>query len=109
VADYWGANVNVSFQGVDAGRGELRFYAPARGRRPPPRPADPDYVNAFVSALPGGLEERMALACNCVLNYVYCSLEGRHLGGTVGPITFGEIAYQLLNQTMVYLTISDAG
>jgi hypothetical protein len=109
VADYWGANVNVSFQTVDAERGEVRFYAPVfadvvyHHARP-----IPDYVNAFVSALPGGLEERMALACNCVLNYVYSSLEGRHLGGTVGPITFGEIAYQLLNQTMVYLTISDA-
>ena len=26
-------------------------------------------------------------------------------GEMVGPITFGEVAYQLLNQTMVYLTI----
>ena len=30
------------------------------------------------------------------------------MGGIVGPITFGEIAYQLLTQTMVYLTVSDA-
>lgn len=28
-------------------------------------------------------------------------------GGIVGPITFGEIAYQLLNPTMVYPTVSD--
>jgi hypothetical protein len=26
----------------------------------------------------------------------------------VGPMTFGEIAYQLLNQTLVYLTVSGA-
>jgi hypothetical protein len=25
-----------------------------------------------------------------------------------GPMTFGEIAYQLLNQTLVYLTVEDA-
>jgi hypothetical protein len=24
-----------------------------------------------------------------------------------GPMTFGEVAYQLLNQTLVYLTIHD--
>jgi hypothetical protein len=110
VADYWGANVNVSFQSVDAARGEVRFFAPVfadvvyHHARP-----IPDYVKAFISALPSGLEEQMAFSCNCVLNYVYSSLEGRHLGEAVGPVTFGEIAYQLLNQTMVYLTISDAG
>jgi hypothetical protein len=108
VADYWGANVNVSFQTVDAQRGEVRFYAPVfadvvyHHARP-----IPDYVDAFVSALPSGLGERMTFACNCVLNYVYSSLEGRHLGDVVGPSTFGEIAYQLLNQTMVYLTLLD--
>ncbi len=38
-----------------------------------------------------------------MLNYVYGKLEGRHTGKLTGPITFGEIAYQLLNQTLVYL------
>lgn len=28
-------------------------------------------------------------------------------GDITGPITFGEVAYQLLNQTMVYLTITE--
>jgi hypothetical protein len=45
----------------------------------------------------------MAFSCNCILNYIYGNLEGKKLAGTAGPITFGEIAYQLLNQTMVYL------
>jgi hypothetical protein len=109
VADYWGANVNVGFQSVDAERGEVRFYAPVfagvvyHHARP-----IPDYVKAFTSAFPSGIEDRIAFSCNCVLNYMYSSLEGRHLGTVVGPVTFGEIAYQLLNQTMVYLTISDA-
>jgi hypothetical protein len=66
-------------------------------------------VNAFVSSLPTGLTERIALSCNCIVNFVNSSLEGRTTGGIVGPITFGEIAYQLLNQTMVYLTVSDGG
>jgi uncharacterized protein DUF6976 len=110
VADYFGARINVSFQSVDAARGEVRFYAPVfagvayRHARP-----IGDYVEAFVSALPKGLEDRVAYSCNCVLNYVHSSLEGRTTGGITGPMTFGEIAYQLLNQTLVYLTVSDGG
>ncbi len=107
VADYYGASVNVSFQTVDPDKREVRFFAPVFAGVPY-RHARPvgDYVRAFVSALPRGLEDSVALSCNCVLNYVHSSLEGRSTGGIVGPITFGEIAYQLLNQTMVYLTVS---
>ena len=32
-------------------------------------------------------------------------LEGKKTGAFTGPITFGEIAYQLLNQTLVYLEV----
>lgn len=108
VADYHGAKINVSFQAVDAARGEVRFFAPvfAGVRYRHARPV-PDYVDAFVSALPTGIGKRIALSCNCVLNYVHSSLVGRRTADIVGPITFGEIAYQLLNQTMVYLTVSD--
>jgi Family of unknown function (DUF6976) len=109
VADYCGASVNVSFLGVDERAREVRFFAPVfadvvyhHAR------AVGDYVDAFVSALPTRLGERIAFSCNCVVNYVHSSLEGRRTGGVVGPMTFGEIAYQLLNQTMVYLTVSDA-
>jgi len=41
--------------------------------------------------------------CNCILNYIYGELEGRQLPGPRGPMTFGEVAYQVLNQTMAYL------
>jgi hypothetical protein len=110
VADYFGARINVSFQSVDAARGEVRFYAPvfAGVSYCHARPID-DYVAAFVSALPQGIEDRVAFSCNCVLNYVHSSLEGRATGGITGPMTFGEIAYQLLNQTLVYLTVSEGG
>ncbi|ABS26207.1 conserved hypothetical protein [Anaeromyxobacter sp. Fw109-5] len=109
VADYCGARINVSFQAVDRARGEVRFYAPVFAGVPyhHARPIA-DYVDALVSALPTGLTERIALSCNCVVNFVNSSLEGRTTGDIVGPITFGEIAYQLLNQTMVYLTVSGA-
>jgi hypothetical protein len=32
-------------------------------------------------------------------------LQGRQTARLTGPITFGEVAYQLLNQTAVYLTL----
>ncbi len=109
VADYCGARINVAFQSVDAASRAVRFYAPvfAGVRYQHARPVA-DYVEAFVSALPKGLEERIAFSCNCLVNFVHSSLEGRSTGDIVGPATFGEIAYQLLNQTLVYLTISDA-
>jgi PAS domain S-box-containing protein len=108
VADCNGAMVNISFQGVDEASGEMKFYAPVfegveyRHARPVG-----DYVETFASQIPDGIDSRIAYSCNCILNYVHAGLEGRRTAGITGPFTFGEIAYQLLNQTLVYLTISD--
>jgi PAS domain S-box-containing protein len=108
VADCDGAMVNISFQGVDEASGEMKFYAPVfkgveyRHARPVG-----DYVAEFASLLADGIDSHIAYSCNCIMNYVHASLEGRRTAGITGPFTFGEIAYQLLNQTIVYLTISD--
>src|SRR2546428_765294 len=67
----------------------------------------PDYVQGFKS-VPAGATHDLAFACNCTLNYVYGKLDGARVG-LPGPYTFGEIAYQLLNQTMVYCDVVDAG
>ena len=109
VADYCGAAVNVSFQAVDAARGEVRFYAPVFAGLSY-RHAAPvaDYHQAFVRGLPQGIEGKLAFSCNCILNYLFSGLEGRRTGSVAGPVTFGEVAYQLLNQTLAYLTIEDA-
>jgi hypothetical protein len=110
VASYCGTNVNVSFQEVDAAHGEVRFYAPVfagvtyRHARPVA-----DYVTEFTTRLPHGVDRKIAFSCNCILNYLHSGLEGRTTGGIAGPITFGEIGYQLLNQTMAYLTIERNG
>jgi hypothetical protein len=45
------------------------------------------------------------MGCNCILNFMFGELEGKAIGGVQGPVTFGEIAYQLLNQTMVVIRI----
>lgn len=105
VADYCGAMVNVSLKGIDREARRVDFYAPVFDDVEY-RLADslPDYVDAFARALPEEADG-VAFSCNCILNYLYSDLEGKRLGRMPGPMTFGEIAYQLLNQTLVYLSI----
>ncbi len=108
VADYFGAMVNVSFEHVDMVNQEVKFYAPVFSGIPykHAKPID-NYVEQFTSRIPKHLDTAPTFSCNCILNYVYSELEGKRTGDITGPITFGEVAYQLLNQTMVYLTITD--
>lgn len=102
VADYAGTHVNVSIKSIDEAARRVTFYAPVFPGVDY-RAAEPvgDYVEAFSRRVPAGV--RPVLSCNCILNYVYGELEGRRTGPFTGPVTFGEIAHQLLNQTLVYL------
>ena len=108
VADYYGAKVNISFQSIDPKRKLVHLYAPVFSgiRYKLARPIS-NYVDSFTNQLPKELDKQVIFSCNCVLNYFYSELEGRQTSHILGPITFGEIAYQLINQTMVYLTITD--
>lgn len=107
VANYNGAQINTSFRSVDEVNGVVHFYAPVF-EDIEYRQATPvgDYVQGLAKLTEGNAASP-AFACNCVLNYVYGKLEGRRTGKLTGPITFGEIAYQLLNQTLVYLEAVD--
>lgn len=112
VADYYGVMVNSSFQAVAEPPGEVSFYAPVfTGVRYKHAKPLEDYVAAFNSRVgqecPEGCN-RIIFSCNCILNYLYSGLEGKTTEPFFGPMTFGEIAYQLLNQTMVFLDIYDA-
>lgn len=102
VADYCGAMINVSFKGVDHEHGRVDFYAPVfegvEYRLAAPRSGP---TTAQVASGGGAA----AFSCNCILNYLYDGLEGRSTGRFTGPMTFGEIAWLLLNQTLVYLSI----
>lgn len=107
VADYSGAQINTSFQAVDAEGKKVAFYAPVfpgiEYRQAAPVG---DYVSEF-DALASGRHQATQFSCNCILNYLYGKLEGRKTGDLTGPITFGEIAFQLLNQTLVYLEVTE--
>lgn len=108
VADYYGAMVNVSFQSVDKDKKEVKLYAPvfAGIHYKHAKPIE-DYVQQFTSQIPTQLNRNIVFSYNCILNYIYSELEGKRTGNIIGPTTFGEVAYQLLNQTMAYLTVTD--
>jgi hypothetical protein len=104
VANYAGAMINVSVQAIEADRGEVKLYAPVVAGETY-RFAQPiaDYAGAFTKGAGSQAKAGDTLACNCILNFLYAGLEGKPTTGFVGPVTFGEIAYILLNQTLVVL------
>lgn len=107
VADYFGAMINVSFQDVPSDGGAVSLYAPVfAGVEYKLAAPVGDYVTEFAAHLPHG-SVSPAFSCNCILNFLYSELEGKTTGDIAGPITFGEIAFQLLNQTLVYLKIHE--
>ena len=109
VGDYNGSSINVAFQAVDAAKGTVKLYAPVfAGVDYHFAMPVADYSGAFAKAITGE-EPEPAFACNCVHNYVYGKMEGKKAGNLTGPITFGEIAHQLLNQTVVCLQILGVG
>jgi hypothetical protein len=106
-ANYNGSIVNASIQSVDAISGVVKLYAPVfPGVEYKFGAPLADYVGAMQQAV-GMKNEDAAFSCNCILNYLYAGLEGHRTGHVTGPITFGEIAHQLLNQTIVQLYIRD--
>ncbi|MGH1453457.1 MAG: DUF6976 family protein [Paracoccaceae bacterium] len=105
VADYAGAMINVSFQSVSDER--IDFYAPVVAGVEYRLAKSPGaYADVFAARATG--DGGNALSCNCILNYLYGELEGKTTGSFTGPATFGEIAYVLLNQTLVKLDIHAA-
>jgi hypothetical protein len=105
VADYSGAAINVCIKEVRSAEQEVDFYGPLFPGVDY-RFAAPivDYVAQFKEAVPAEAF-KANFACNCILNYLYLELEGKKVSAVLGPMTFGEIAYQLVNQTLVYLIV----
>lgn len=104
VADHNGSYINTSIKGIEDGI--VSFYAPVF------RNIDYRFA-AYVDDYAGEFKKRVekagavnpVISCNCILNYMYGDLAGHKIPPFTGPVTFGEIAYQLLNQTLVYCEI----
>ena len=106
VANYHGTKCNVSVRSLDIPGNKMTFFAPVfEGVKY--RHAKPvgDYAQGFLATIPKDIGPTV-FCCNCVHNFVHGGLEGRRTGSLQGPMTFGEIAYQLLNQTLVHVTLS---
>jgi hypothetical protein len=106
IGDFGGAAINVSIRAIDPQSGNVEFYAPvfpdidyhlARPLK--------NYAQAFAEKTKELPDAPAVFGCNCILNYLFGELEGRPPIHPPGPITFGEVGYQLLNQTFVMLTI----
>ncbi|HVX64989.1 MAG TPA: hypothetical protein VHA11_00230 [Bryobacteraceae bacterium] len=103
-----GAVINVGLQGFDEITGAIHFYAPVfAGTEYRFAEPVPDYVAAFDAAMESHRAPAV-FSCNCILNYLYAKLEGKRTGAITGPITYGEIAGRLLNQTLVRLLVNEA-
>ena len=107
IADYSGASINVSIKEIDLENGMVSFYAPVfQGKKYKFAKPIEDYVRMFeVKTI--DYNSDAAFSCNCILNYLYGELENKKINKIKGPITFGEIAYQLLNQTLVSLSVDE--
>lgn len=105
VGDYSGNGVNISFKSIE--NGVVNFYAPVfSGIKYRMAKGISDYECEFNNRLAAFKDVESVFSCNCILNFLYGELEGKRIEAFAGPITFGEIAYQLVNQTLVYVTVA---
>lgn len=106
VANYNGAQVNVSIKAIDQAEDRVEFYGPVFPGMvyKTAKPFEGSYEAAFLQET-AQLSAQANFSCNCILNYLYCELDGKRTGQVTGPMTFGEVAYVLLNQTMVHLAL----
>lgn len=104
IGDYSGVGINTSFKNIEDGT--VSFYAPVfKNIEYKFSENISDYTMAFIKKIKELGDGESVFTCNCILNFLYGELTGKDFGGFYGPITFGEIAWQLLNQTLVYLQI----
>lgn len=108
VADYNGTLINVSIKSVSMENKTVDLYASVFSGKQY-RFASPvnDYEASFAEHLRQFKDFSPIFSCNCILNYLYGGLEGKSTPPFTGPVTFGEIAYHLLNQTLVYAVVTD--
>lgn len=106
VANLSGEMINVSFQAVDDTTRTVHFYAPVLAGVEYRQAAPLDDYRASLLAQVAAKPVTPVFSCNCILNYLYADLAGDKALSITGPATFGEIAYVLLNQTLVYLELA---
>ncbi len=104
VADHNGSYFNTSIKSVE--NGCVGFYAPVF-KNIDYRFATyvDDYPSEFQKKVKEAGTHEPVLSFNCILNFTYGKLTDQKILPFTGPVTFGEVAYQLLNQTLVFCEI----
>ena len=104
VGDYSGNGINISFKSIE--NGVVNFYAPVfKGIKYRIAKTITNYESLFHKRIAEHKRTSAVFSCNCILNFLYGELENKKIEAFIGPITFGEIAYQLVNQTLVYVSV----
>ena len=108
VADHEGALLNVAIVSADTVSGEMLFLSPVSTSLTYRFAAEVlDYEAEFTRATAEVEAAQAAHTCICALHYEYAGLarapEAAH--DITAPVTFGQIAYTVLNQTLACLII----
>lgn len=107
ITDMNGALVNRDTKRVDLDKGEAAFFSPAyAGDEYRIVKPNADYQKAFNDTL-AAKRDHIAVCFSCTSYFMFGEFEGKHIGVN-GVYAFGEIAYQLLNKTIVTLEIDKA-
>ena len=105
VTNFFGVNSNIGFKEVK--NGKVSFFAPFfKDKLYKFSKHFSNYIDEFEQKI-DNTNNNIDFSCNCILNYLYGNLENKKIKNVTGPITFGEISYLLLNQTLVNLIIDD--
>jgi len=100
----FGYGINVDIHSVEDN--EVRLGAPVfTGIKYQRAKAIPNYEAALNAPLTKLKNAKTVFSCNCLSNFMHGGLEGKKLEALFGPVVFGEIAYQMLSQTLVYVTL----
>ncbi|MDR2163169.1 MAG: hypothetical protein LBO70_04415 [Clostridiales Family XIII bacterium] len=104
VGDYSGADVSISFKEITTKT--VHLYAPVKAGVAYRFAKDvADYESAFQAKLAPIDHKNYVFACNCILNFLYGRMQGKDIGGLYGPVTYGEVAWKVINQTLVYVIV----
>lgn len=109
IFDQSGTNINISFQFLIKESKEVFLFAPLlKGRKYYFSKKYSNYQSTFKNNLLDKVEHETSIIynCNSILNYINFKLNRSGIGFS-GPVTFGEIANHLLNQTFTYLAIDE--
>ncbi|NLY17646.1 MAG: hypothetical protein GX045_01535 [Clostridiaceae bacterium] len=87
VADYNSVLVNVSIKSVSEKDKTVEFYAHVfAGKEYRFARSVNNYAASFEEQLRGLKDKKPVFSCNCILNYLYCELEGKTTPPFAGPV-----------------------